>query len=50
VEIADLIANPIAQYILGRQHPLFPFSLLEPKFLRHPEDPSRFALIVLDRD
>lgn len=50
VEIADLIANPIAQHILGLEHPLFPFSILEPKFLRRPEDPSRFALIRVDRD
>lgn len=50
VETADLIANPIAQHILGAEHSLIPFHLLQPEFLRHPQDPSRLALIVLDRD
>ena len=49
VEIADLIANPIARRVLDEEHPLIPFELLEQKFLRQPDDPSRFALIVLER-
>lgn len=48
VELADLIASPIAWRILGRAHPLIPFELLEPKFLRHPSDPDRISMIVLD--
>ena len=48
VELADLIANPIASEILGEPHPLIPFEILEPKFLRHPIDPTRFALIRMD--
>ncbi len=47
VEVADLIANPIARRVLNEEHPLIPFRLLEPKFLRHPTDASRFSLIVL---
>ncbi len=49
VEIADLIANPIARRVLEEEHPMIPFQLLEPKFLRRPDDPSRFALIILER-
>ncbi len=48
VELADLVANPIASEILGEPHPLIPFEILEPKFLRHPSDPTRFALIRMD--
>lgn len=46
VELADLIANPIARRVLNEDHPLIPFEILEPKFLRHPDDPSRLALIL----
>lgn len=49
VEVADLIANPIARRVLNEEHSFIPFRLLEPKFLRHPDDPSRFALVVLER-
>lgn len=49
VEIADLIANPIARRVLNEEHPMVPFQLLEPKFLRRSDDPSRLALIVLER-
>ena len=49
VEVADLIANPIARHVLNEEHPMIPFRLLEPKFLKRTDDPSRPALIVLER-
>ena len=50
VELADLIANPISRQVLNQQHPIVPFRLLEPKFLRHPVDPIRPALFILERE
>ena len=50
VEVADLIANPISRRVLRQEHPMIPFHLLEPKFLRHPDDPSRLSLIVLEHE
>ncbi len=47
VEIADLVANPIARRVLGEEHPMIPFRLLEPKLLRHPIDETGISLIVL---
>ena len=34
MEIADLIANPIARYVLRRPQPLIPFEVIEPKLDR----------------
>ena len=37
LEIADLIANPIARHVLRRQAGLIPFSAIEPKLRRSPQ-------------
>ena len=50
VEIADLVANPISRRVLRQAHPIFDFELLKPKFLPHPNDPSRISLVVLDHE
>ena len=50
VEIADLIANPIARRVLGEEHALIPFRILEPKFLRHPFNQTGTSLIVLSHE
>lgn len=35
MEIADLVANPIARYVLRRPQPLIPFEVIEPKLDRN---------------
>ena len=37
LEIADLVANPIARHVLGRPSAFVPFSIIEPKLRRNPQ-------------
>lgn len=37
MEIADLVANPIARHVLGRSPAFVPFSVIEPKLRRDPQ-------------
>ena len=48
LEIADLVANPIARHVLGFPQPLVAFDQIRDKFFSDPAQPSQSSLVVID--
>ena len=49
LEIADLVANPIARHVLGFPQPLVTFDQIRDKFFGDPAQPSQSSLVVVDK-
>ena len=49
LEIADLVANPIARHVLGFPQPLVTFDQIQDKFFDDPDRPSQSSLVVVGK-